>query len=412
MLRVLTKLHGLERILLLLYSIVITGLFLYSFTQIDLSLTFSRIEVLRNVTSSFQQIGYFNRPLSTIFFFTLLVLLFTFYIIFLRLAQKKKIRTPFVWSTVIISSVLLVFSYNAFSYDIFNYIFDAKIITQYQENPYERKALDYPQDPMLSFMRWTHREYPYGPVWLGITVPLSFVGLQYFLPTFFLFKLLMAASYIGCVYFISKIFQKIAPEREVFGLVFFALNPLVLIESLVSGHIDIVMMCAALWAFYLLLIGKYLVAYILFAISIGIKFVTVFIAPIFLLVHFLLAKKLPARWEVLFGFGLVLMVIGVIVESKLSNFQPWYLLAVFPFAVFLAHRYFVYIPTVIISFIALLNYAPYLYIGNWDKPIPQILSDMNFFSYSLSFFAFAIVFGYKQFTLSREFKKHKKLKGL
>lgn len=402
------KLKLLEKILLLFYSIVILCLFFYSFTQIDLSLTFSRIEILRNTVGWFQHIGYFNRPLSALIYVILLVLLFAFYITFLILARKKKIGKNFVWSGVFISCLLLVFSYNAFSYDIFNYIFDAKIVTQYHENPYEHKALDYAGDPMLSFMRWTHREYPYGPVWLGLTVPISFVGMHIFLVTFFLFKLLMAASFVGCVYFIGKIFQKIAPEREVFGLAFFAFNPLMLIESLVSAHIDIVMMFFALWAFYLLAQKKYVVSYVLFLLSVGIKFVTGFIAPVFLLIHILQAKHKQVRWEILYFIATVLLVVGVIVESNISNFQPWYLLAVFPFAVFVAHRYIVLIPSIIISFVALLNYAPYLYVGNWDKPIPQMLADMNFFSYCLSFFVVAVYFGYNQILFARSVKKNKK----
>jgi hypothetical protein len=408
MFRFFTKLTKLEKILLVLYSIVILGLFLYSFTQVDLSLTFSRIEFLRNIVEAFQRIGYFNRPLSALLYIIVLVLLFGFYILFLKLAKKKKVGIPFVWSTVIITSIILLFSYNAFSYDIFNYIFDAKIITHYQENPYERKALDYPHDPMLSFMRWTHRVYPYGPVWLGLTVPISLLGLQVFIPTFFLFKALMVASFIGCTYFIGKIFQKIAPEKEVFGLLFFALNPLVLIESLVSAHLDIVMMCFALWAFYLLLNKKYLFAYILFTLSVGIKFVTAFIAPVFLLIHIFILKQKKIRWDLFFFLGLILMIIGIIVESSISTFQPWYLLAAFPFAVFVAHRYIVIIPAVVIAFTSLLNYVPFLYTGNWDKPIPQMLADLNFFGYSLSFFVVALYFGYNQIIYAKNFKKTKK----
>ena len=143
-----------------LYFLVIFALFLYSFTQIDLSLTFSRIDFLRNLVKSFQYIGYFNRPISTYIYVGLLALLFGFYIYFLKLAQNKRIKRDLVWKLIIATIVILLFSYNAFSYDLFNYIFDAKIFTHYHMNPYLHKALDFPGDPMLSFMRWTHRAYP------------------------------------------------------------------------------------------------------------------------------------------------------------------------------------------------------------------------------------------------------------
>jgi hypothetical protein len=176
------------KLLACLYVLTLLGLFLYSFTQIDLSLTFSRIDILRNIVSSFQWVGYFNRPLSTFIYIFLLVSLFNFYLGFIVMAYTKQISKKFVWKLIFITTAILTLSYNAFSYDLFNYIFDAKIITHYQQNPYLHKALDFPGDPMLSFMRWTHRMYPYGPIWLGLTVPLSFIGFGFFLTTFFIFK--------------------------------------------------------------------------------------------------------------------------------------------------------------------------------------------------------------------------------
>lgn len=361
------------------------ALFLYSFTQIDLSLTFSRITFLRNLVGSFQYIGYFNRPLSTYIYLIILALLFGFYLYFVKLAHKKKISKKITWKIIIAASTILVLSYNAFSYDLFNYIFDAKIYTHYHLNPYLHKALDFPGDPMLSFMRWTHRVYPYGPVWLFLTIPLSYIGSDFFLPTFFLFKLLIGASFVGSLYYISKIFQKIAPGKEVLGLIVFGLNPLILIESLVSGHVDIVMIFFALWGTYKLVEKKYIVAFSLLLISIGIKFGTVFLLPVFLYVVYMQRRK-RLNWQVFHTIAVILLTMTVIASSIYSgNFQPWYLLLPFSFAVFLADKYYIFIPTFILSIFALLTYTPYLYFGNWDKLVPQILFSLNMVGVVLSF---------------------------
>src|SRR5476651_611256 len=165
-----------EKFFFFSYLIALIGLFLYSYTQIDLSLTFSRITFLRKLVSSFQYIGYFQRPISMYLYLTILVVFHGFYIFLLLQSRKKKLDRGKIWFLIIVSTVVLAFAYNAFSYDIFNYIFDAKIITHYHQNPYIHKALDYPGDPMLSFMQWTHRVYPYGPLWLVLTAPLSFIG--------------------------------------------------------------------------------------------------------------------------------------------------------------------------------------------------------------------------------------------
>jgi 4-amino-4-deoxy-L-arabinose transferase-like glycosyltransferase len=396
-----------EMLLFTGFCIALLGYFLYSFTQIDLSLAFSRNEAIQSVVRSFQQIGYFNRPLSANLFLGTILILFAFYMLFLWLAAKNKLQKKLAWMLVGAVTVILTFSYNAFSYDIFNYIFDAKIITNYGDNPYVQKALDYPEDPMLSFMRWTHRDYPYGPLWLGLTVPLSFLGFQLFLPTYILFKVFIVASYVGSVYFIGKILQKVAPEREVSGLVLYGLNPLVFTESVVSAHIDSVMMFFALWAIYLLVQEKKLAAYGLLFVSIGVKFVTAVLLPIFLLIQRIRGRKMKFSWELIFFLCVILMIGGAVAQVYRGTFQPWYLLDVLAIAALISHRYYIVIPTVVISLAALLNYLPFLFYGNWDKPIPQMLADLNFVSYSVSFLLVAFYFFVKQAFFFRQQKRKK-----
>ncbi len=381
----------------LTYVLTYFLLFLYSFTQIDLGLVMSRYPFFYQFEKAFQYIGYFDRPLSTIFYLVLVIVLTALYGVSLRLAHKQSLNKKFVWKIIIAGIILLVFSYNAFSYDIFNYIFDAKIVTHYHANPYVHKALDYPGDPMLAFMHWTHRVYPYGPFWLALTVPLSFFGSQIFLLTFFFFKFLMAASYAGSLYFIGKIFRKIKPEQEIFGLVFFGLNPLILIECLVSAHIDIVMMFFSLMSVYFLIERKYMSTYASFFFSAGIKFLTGILLPVVMWVHFSQIKKKHSNWDQVFGLSLVLLIAGVFLETRQSgNFQPWYWLAPLSYAVFLSRNYFILIPSVIISVFSLLLYVPYLYLGNWNPPVPQILSEIMLSSYLLSFIVVCIFFFLKR----------------
>ena len=355
------------------YLITVIGLFFYSFTQVDLGLTLSQWSVWQVMEKFFQHIGYFQRPLSSLLFVSIVLLLFIFYLSILSAVHKKKISKKTIWFLIISTTIILNFSYNAFSYDLFNYIFDAKIITNYHQNPYLHKALDFPGDPMLSFMHWTHRFLPYGPTWLAFTVPLSYLGLQFFLPTFFLFKILMSASFLGTVYFIGKILRKVLPANEVFGIAFFALNPLVIIESLVSSHNDIVMMFLTIFSLYLLISSKYIKSFVFLALSIGIKFATAFIIPIYLLIYFLQKGKKEINWQILFGIMAVIMIIPVILASYRTNFQPWYLLNILPLVSLVAKKYYFFIPSVVLSLGSIFQYLPFLYLGNWDNPVPSIL---------------------------------------
>ena len=387
-----------EKLIFLIYCLFLAALFLYSFTQIDLSLTFSRITFLRNLVKSFQYIGYINRPLSTILYIIVLLVLHGLYFFYLFLSRHQKISKQKIWLILIITASILTFSYNTFSYDLFNYIFDAKIITHFHQNPYIHKALDYPGDPMLSFMHWTQRVYPYGPAWLVLTVPLSFLGMQLFLPTFFLFKLLISMSYLGTLYFISKIFQKISPRYELWGLVFLGLNPLMIIECLISSHNDIVMMFFAVWSLYLLLNKKYFLSLILLLISIGIKFATGLLLPVYLLIALLQINNKKIYWVKLFFLMLFLMIAAAVMASLRTNFQPWYLVEPLVLAVFISGEYIILFPGIIISFFALLTYVPFLFLGNWDKPVPQLLGNFRLISYILSVLAVAVYFFWQKLT--------------
>lgn len=349
------------------YLLTIFSLFFYTFTQVDLSLTLSKADWWQATQKFFQQIGYFNRPLSAVLYTSLILLMFFFYVLFIRLALNNKVNKKTIWIFIFLTAGILTFSYNAFSYDLFNYIFDAKIFTFYHQNPYAHKALDYMGDPMLSFMHWTHRTYPYGPSWIGLTIPLSFIGLNFFLPTFFMFKGLAAVCYVGISYFIVEILKKVSPKDELSGLVLFALNPLVIIESLISSHNDIAMMLFSIAAVYFLLVNKKSFSLISLLFSIGIKFATVFLAPVFI---FFLFKKDTRRF---LSSLFICMFVPLILVSIRTNFQPWYLLYIIPFAGLIPKKSYAVSACIILPFFALAQYLPYIYQGDWNGSISQIL---------------------------------------
>lgn len=383
------------------YSITAILLFFYTFTQVDLGLTLTRWPFWLPFQQFFQHIGYFDRPLSTTLYVAIISLFFILYALLLYQGLQNRISRKEIWILILFVSVLLAFSYNAFSYDIFNYIFDAKIWTYYGQNPYEHKALDFPTDPMLGFMHWTHRTYPYGPIWLLFSVPLSYLGFHLLLPTLILFKLAALGSFVGTVYFIQKILQKIDKERALVGTLFFAFNPLVLIESLVSGHNDIMMMFLAMGAFYFLLEKKYIPSYVFLFLSIGIKFATVFLLPVFLIVTVLYIQKKNIPWEKVIFFASFSMVIAVIFACFRSEFQPWYLLWVFPLLAMLTRYTWITIPTLFFSLSILFYYAIFFYFGNWDPRVPTIKMYIAAFSMTLAVVLFSLSF-YKQRAL---FKK-------
>jgi hypothetical protein len=375
-------------LLIFLYIPVSFFLLLYSFTQIDLGFNLANIPVLVTIQKAMQQIGYFNRPLSTFLYLALLAILYGYYAFFLSISKNKLLSVKNFWIVLIFSSLILTASYNAFSYDLFNYIFDAKILSHYGLNPYSYRAMDFPGDPMLGFMHWTHRTYPYGPVWLALTAPLYFLGFSNFLPTQMLFKLLIGGSFLGSVYFIGEILKKINSKNVLFGMVLFAFNPLVLIEATVSSHNDIVMMFFALASLYFLVSKKKIRSILFLVLSIGTKFATIFLLPVYIYHWYSERYKKAISWEKFFAYCMMMLAVALVLVSLRTTFQPWYLFYLLPLAPFLSERRIIIAPVFILTLAALLNYVPYLYIGNWNAPIPNILLSINIFAVILTAFTF------------------------
>ncbi len=369
-----------KKLLLPLWVSAFFLLFLYSYTQVDLSLTLSRASIIQTIEKGFQYIGWFNRPLSTYLYIGVFVFLFSLYFLTLRLISKSAISSTLIWRIIIIATVILAFSYTAFSRDIFNYIFDARIISFYHQNPYFHKALDYPGDPMLSFMHWTHRTYPYGPFWLVLTVPLTFIGNNFFLLTFFLFKFLMAGFFLITAWSIGKIAHILKLKNTLLPIAAFALNPFVFTESLVSAHNDIVMMGMAMLGTYYILRKERVKGSVLYVLSIGIKFVT----ALFIIGYFILLGLSKTKYFI--GLSIILMIVGVILAALRTNFQPWYLLYVVPFAVLMIEKQIVRYPLFIFSITNIIYYIPYLHEGSWNEPIPTFLNNLVLGATILSLF--------------------------
>lgn len=365
-------------------------LFLYSYTQVDLSLTLSRASVFQDIQKAFQYVGWFDRPLSSLLYLTVFAILFFLYFLTLRYVLKREVSEKALWITIITITGILTLSYNAFSYDIFNYIFDAKIVTFYNQNPYFHKALDFPGDPMLSFMHWTHRTYPYGPVWLLLTIPLSYLGNQIFVITFFLFKILMSTSFLITALFIYKFSKLINIKNPLIPLAAFSLNPYVISESLVSSHNDIVMMGLGMAGIYFLFNKSKIKGWLFIFLSVGTKFATGFPAVVYILTRVLKKEKYFLQ------LTLLSMIIAVVLASFRTTYQPWYFLYIIPFASLLIYKKYIFYPVIVWSIINVLYYLPYLYFGSWDEPVPFLLSALLISGIALSLLVFFLPIIFKR----------------
>lgn len=338
------------------------ALFFYSYTQVDLSLTLSSAGLLQSVQKAFQYVGFYERPISTVLFVGIIGFWFLLYGGAIRAAQKEQITAKHLGRIIAVIALLLVFSYPAFSYDLFNYIFTAKTVLVYHKNPYEVIPLQFAGlDPLISIMRWTHLPSAYTPLWIAFTLPAYLLGFGKFLLIVWNLKMTVALFYLFAVIGVKKVLERVEPSRVVLGTAIFALNPLVIIESLVSAHNDIAMMAIAVWGIVLFIRKQPLASWVVLSLSVAVKLMTITLVPIFLVI------KHVGSWRI---WSLIVLGIGFLLVLSKREPLPWYWVWFMPFIAFLPTKKWLVTLAGWYSFALLLRYAPYLYFGNWNAPVP------------------------------------------
>lgn len=330
-----------HKIITSFYFLLIVCLILYSYVLIDPNITFINHSAWNNFRSILIPIGYYRRDLSFYLYGFLISLLFLSHFYFLKHHKKA-----FLNRIILIVSILTLVSYPLLTHDFFNYLFDAKIFTFYHKNPYVFRALDFPHDPWLRFMHWVHRPYPYGPIFLIVTIIPSFLSFGKFVLSFFFLKTIYVFFYVMSVLLLKKMNRKWA--------FFYATHPLIIIEGLVNAHNDFISLSFAIIGLYFVLKRKNVFyGFIGLLFSAGIKYITI---PLLLL-----SKNIRAHSSVII-FALQIGVIIVI--SMKGEIQPWYFLALFAFIPFFEKL----LSQLNVFFAGLLfSYYPYIRFGAWDS---------------------------------------------
>lgn len=301
--------------------------------------------------------GYYSthRILLTSLYGILIAILFGCFYFFTKNVDKFRISLK---KIIILSILATIFAYPAIlAFDIFNYITTARVLFTYQENPYIIFPIEFINDPYLEFTRAANKTALYGPFWIILTGIPYVLGLNNFILTLFSFKVFVSLFYIGTVYLINKI------DRN--AVIFFALNPLVIIEALVSGHNDTVMMFFALLAFYLLFKKRYGISAIAIIGSISIKFATLFLIPVFagMIKDRVFGKKINR--EKAYYYSAFFMLLIFILSPLREELYPWYAIWFIVFTSFLYKNKFLQNLILVFSFGLMLRYIPYMLTGSY-----------------------------------------------
>lgn len=365
----------LEKKLLAINALIYILFLFFSYSYVDLNLTLSQSPIIVSAINTLQGLGYYNRPIATVIYIFLLVTAFSFYLINIKLFAKSKIGVKYLATTTIVNTFILFFAYPFLSYDVFNYIFDAKILLYYHLSPYTHKALDFPADDWIRFMRWTHRYSPYGPLWLGYSLVPAVLGMGKFILNLLFFKLFIGSFHLVNSFIIYKISKSNKSENPLFTTAFYALNPVFLIEGIVNSHNDIVFTAFILSSIYFLSNNKK--SHAIGALISGtlLKYISILNLPWIIISYFYkMSQKsiIFLNLLTLAAFTIIFSTVKITVPfissgSTQVQFQPWYLFWTIPIVALTGNQRLMFL-SIAVCFGAMLRYTPYLYNGDWSQP--------------------------------------------
>ncbi len=335
-----------------IFTLILFSIFTYSFIDINLSY----LKIL------YTGLYLNNRLPLTVVYTALIFLLFGCYYFLSANLDHLKINLNKLIAFIVLAAI---FAYPAvLTFDIFNYITTAKVTFFYQENPYIIYPAELLNDPYLAFTRATNKTALYGPFWILLTGVPHFAGFGNFILTLFSFKVFIALFYIVTVYLIRKLDKKAA--------FFFVLNPLVIIESLVSSHNDIVMIFFALLSLQFFLGKRYVLSFLSILASILIKFASIFLLPVYLGMakDVIIGQKINR--EKLFRTCSILMFMIFILSPFREELYPWYAIWFITFTSLLHKNKFLQALVLVFSLGLMLRYIPYMATGDYFGNTPLI----------------------------------------
>jgi hypothetical protein len=364
-----------SNLLLLSYWLLFVAYSLFSYVLTDPNLFILKYDWFVTWQTSLWQEILPLRLERTLLLGGLWLLLFSNYLAILwhwpqLLVQKSK--NLYLYAALLALPLLL--AYNALSYDVFNYMFNAKMVIEFGVDPHLRTAMEFADEPWLRFMNNVHTPAPYGYGWTGLSLLPYLLGGGKFLSTWLSFKLFAVLPLVGIAWLLRQLLGK----GKLRQLALLLLNPLLLIEVLGNAHNDLWMLWPMLGAVTLLRLGKmrawlkWSLAGLLMGVSITIKFASVSILPLLLGRESIIWQWLqrdPLTWvqkmleRYYFDLLSMLMFLPLLIERS-KWFLPWYLLWALVLVPLVKLRWWRNL-LLVFSFSAGLRYLPWLYFLPW-----------------------------------------------
>lgn len=288
----------------------------------------------------------------------------------------------------LVVSAPLIFSNNALSHDVFNYIFNARMVVKYQMNPHVQVAQHFFYDPWIRFMHNIHTPAPYFYGWTALSIMPYVLGLEKFVLTWILFRLWSEFGLVLAFVAVIRLMKKRGLiDLKLFVLMLF--SPLLMIEIVSNSHNDAWMMWPAIASLFLvtrkskdekLRLVTIVGSFALLAVSMSTKYATALLLPVWVYLVFqkqfrpiVAHLKRHALEKVslnIFDVAAGLMFLPLLTD-RAQQFHPWYLSWCLFFLPVMKNK-FLRMCLLVLSVSSLLRYVPWMWNGAFEYT-PKIL---------------------------------------
>lgn len=231
---------------------------------------------------------------------------------------RRRISTRVIVAFSLLFGITLIWLYPVTATDLFQYVMRARIRVVYGANPMTVPPGRFPDDPLLPFVgEWKNILSPYGPAWELVAEAVARLGFTGAVTGALAYKIVALLAYLACI---LVLYWGTAGDTR--ALLFFAWNPLVLLQGLGNGHNDLVMLG---WLLVALVVWRqfanWWVATVALSLAVLTKASAALMAPLLLVA--VLRAQLTWRQRGMAFVGMAAVGAGLALLAYLPFWPPW-----------------------------------------------------------------------------------------
>ncbi len=216
------------------------------------------------------------------------------FLLVLREALRGRLSPRIVVGLAVAYHAAVLFLPLLFSRDVYSYAYYGRIAGTYHANPYVFTPSDFPNDFLAQYVgpKWVDTPAVYGPLWTLVSSLVTRVA-DNVTALIVAFRLVAIGASLATIAIVAGLARRERPEREAFAVALIGLNPLVLFQSVASGHNDVLVGLSVAGALALLFARRELAATALLALGALVKATAV--VPLLLVVVVAVARRQPGE---------------------------------------------------------------------------------------------------------------------